>query len=243
MKFRAIHVVIFVVGLFTSSVARAQQFGFVQPSFFGDITLNQSVSSATRSYVLGQYGEEVGADATPTAQLADLRFRDDAQAARSAQRALAAAIARNTGTAQQELERELASGVLQNEFATMTQAIGLDKSDFADVVAAHHIVMWQIVNGASDPSQSEVAAVSRQMRSALASDPNFQAMDNHSKQYEAETLILTSMLAALIYQPQLRQGNHAAVREAQDAVHSYMMAQGLDLKSVSLNSESGFSAR
>jgi hypothetical protein len=239
MKFRPIHAVICMAGVLTSSVASAQPFGFVQPSFFGDIGLSQSVSSVTNSYVLSQYGDEAD-EPSPIVGAVDLGFQDDLRATQEAQSALAAVIASNADVSPDNIVRELSSGVLQGEFVTMVQAYDLDPNNLGDVVAAHHLVMWQIVNGTKDPSRAEVAAVSRQMRAALASNPEIGLMDNYVKRREAEIMVLMTMLAAAIYEPPHRAGNQVAVREAQNVIHEYMLAQGLDLKTVALGSAGFF---
>ncbi|MGY6518278.1 MAG: DUF6683 family protein [Lysobacteraceae bacterium] len=221
--------------------AQSQQFGFVQPGFFGDISLNQSVSSATRSHVLGQYGEKDDGF-RPGPGLANFAIREDVQAVQGARRAMAASISRSSGVPRDEVAQILSSGTLQAEFSTMVRAYRLDPADFADVVTAHYVVMWQIVNGANDPTQAAVAAARDQMRAALSSNPGIRSMDNHALQREAETMILLTMLGAAIYEPQRRAGNQVAVREAQAVVHEYMLAQGFDMKSVALGPQ-GIQAR
>ncbi|MCD9007313.1 hypothetical protein LDO31_13930 [Luteimonas sp. XNQY3] len=134
-----------------------------------------------------------------------------------------------------DLEKVIGSGEMLREFDKILRRYGYDPTNLGDVLAAHLLISWEVVND-RDSRQSPAGqrAVRRQLIGPLAAVPDVAAMSDADKQAQAERTAYLTMVSALTYQSMKQQGNRQALTALSANVRQGLRGQGVDLQGVSL---------
>lgn len=142
-----------------------------------------------------------------------------------------------------DLEKVIGSGEMLREFDRILRRYGYDPTNLGDVLAAHLLISWEVVNDRdSRQSPDGQRAVRRQLIGPLAAVPEVAAMPDAAKQAQAERTAYLTMVSALTYQTLKRDGNRQALRALSASVRQGIQANGVDLQRVALD-EGGLVAR
>ena len=173
------------------------------------------------------------ADVDATAVRA-LSFRRDPGVSAQVQQETIRAFGRNPQQVA-ELEKIIGSGEMLREFDKILRRYGYDPTNLGDVLAAHLLISWEVVND-RDSRQSPAGqrAVRRQLIGPLAAIPEVAAMSDAAKQAQAERTAYLTMVSALSYQSMKREGNREGLRTLAANVRQGLQGNGVDLQRVSL---------
>jgi len=171
----------------------------------------------------------VSSDAVST-----LAFRRDAAVSAEVRQASIRALGRNADQIA-ELERLIGSGQMLQEFDKILRRYGYDPTNLGDVLAAHLLISWEVVNDEdSRRSAAGQRAVRRQIIGPLAAVPQIAAMSDAAKQAQAERTAYLTMISALSYQASKRAGDRQALIALSASVRQGLRGNGVDLQGVSL---------
>ncbi|VXB17917.1 conserved hypothetical protein [Luteimonas sp. 9C] len=163
-----------------------------------------------------------------------LSFRRDAAVSARVEQETIQALGRNPGQIA-ELEEVIGSGDMLREFDKILRRYGYDPTNLGDVLAAHLLISWEVVNDRdSRQSPDGQRAVRRQLIGPLAAVPEVAAMSDAAKQAQAERTAYLTMVSALTYQLLKQQGNREALRALSASVRQGLQGNGVDLQRVSL---------
>lgn len=140
-----------------------------------------------------------------------------------------------------EMAAFLGNGALMRNFERLMASYGFDPLNLADVVAAHYIVLWEVVHD-QVPTQGEIRGTRGRIVAALAGKSELAGMSNAQKQEAADTLKLLSALALTSYEDFKRRGDRQGLASFQTIVSGWTRRQGIDLGRLSIT-ESGFRER
>lgn len=172
---------------------------------------------------------EVPADAVTT-----LDFRRDAAVSEQVQRDTIRAFGR-TATQVADLEKVIGSGEMMREFDGILRRYGYSPTNLGDVLAAHLLISWEVVNDRDSRRVPEgQRAVRRQLMAPLAAVPEVAAMSDAAKQAQAERTAYLTMVSALSYQTMKRDGNRPALAALAVGVRKSLQDNGVDLQRVDL---------
>lgn len=171
-----------------------------------------------------------------------LSFRRDPAVSARVQQETIRAFGRNPQQVA-DLEKVIGSGEMLREFDKILRRYGYDPANLGDVLAAHLLISWEVVND-RDSRQSPAGqrAVRRQLIGPLAAVPEVAAMSDAAKQAQAERTAYLTMVSALTYQAMKREGNRDGLRALAAGVRQSLQGNGVDLQRVSLG-EGGLVAR
>jgi len=171
-----------------------------------------------------------------------LSFRRDAAVSTRVEQETIQALGRNPGQIA-DLEKVIGSGDMLREFDKILRRYGYDPTNLGDVLAAHLLISWEVVND-RDSRQSPAGqrAVRRQLIGPLAAVPEIAAMSDAAKQAQAERTAYLTMISALTYQSLKRDGNRQALTALSSSVRQGLRNNGVDLQRVSLG-DGGLVAR
>lgn len=163
-----------------------------------------------------------------------LSFRRDAAVSTRVQQETIRAFGRNPQQVA-DLEKVIGSGEMLREFDKILRRYGYDPTNLGDVLAAHLLISWEVVNDRdSRQSPDGQRAVRRQLIGPLAAVPEVAAMSDAAKQAQAERTAYLTMVSALTYQSLKQQGNRDALRALSASVRQGLQGNGVDLQRVSL---------
>jgi len=163
-----------------------------------------------------------------------LSFRRDAAVSARVQQETIRAFGRNPQQVA-DLEKVIGSGEMLREFDKILRRYGYDPTNLGDVLAAHLLISWEVVNDRdSRQSLDGQRAVRRQLIGPLAAVPEVAAMSDAAKQAQAERTAYLTMVSALTYQSLKQQGNREALRALSASVRQGLQGSGVDLQRVSL---------
>ncbi|MGY6564635.1 MAG: DUF6683 family protein [Halomonadaceae bacterium] len=228
--------------LLTAPPATAQQFGFVQPSFFGDIALSHSGGRYPSSddddedAPSAQGWSEPQAPSESTAQLTIRRL--ESSSLESLHMELATAMAPDEST-RAPLLQALRSGEMAAQFDEILRYNQMDPTDLANALTAYTVVMWLIVNeqldGPTDPTA--IHAAREQFSPLFRADPALQQLDPGQRAAEFERLASFSVLGIAAYMHHRNENDRESLRQLQDAINEGMRSSGgLDLRTLELTS-------
>jgi hypothetical protein len=127
------------------------------------------------------------------------------------------------------------SGALWREFDDLLRRYGYSSQNLGDVLAAHLVISWEIVNG-RDSTQVPRGqrAVRRQLLGPLSRVETIAGMDDAGKQAQAERTAYMTMIAAAAYQ-ELKDGRDPAQLESlQRNLRESVKRSGPDLERLEL---------
>lgn len=163
-----------------------------------------------------------------------LSFRRDAAVSARVQQETIRAFGRNPQQVA-DLEKVIGSGEMLREFDKILRRYGYDPTNLGDVLAAHLLISWEVVNDRdSRQSPDGQRAVRRQLIGPLAAVPDVAAMSDADKQAQAERTAYLTMVSALTYQSMKQQGNRQALTALSASVRQGLQGNGVDLQRVSL---------
>lgn len=172
---------------------------------------------------------EVPADARAT-----LDFRRDAAVSEQVQRDTIRAFGR-TPAQVADLDKVIGSGEMMREFDGILRRYGYSPTNLGDVLAAHLLISWEVVNDRDSRAVPEgQRAVRRQLMAPLAAVPEVAAMSDAAKQAQAERTAYLTMVSALSYQAMKRDGNRPALAALAAGVRKSLQENGVDLQRVEL---------
>lgn len=156
--------------------------------------------------------------------------RDPAVAARVRDEMLARV--ESTGGAGSGLAKSVASGRMLRTFDGLLRRHGYSPDDLGDVLAAYLVLAWEVVNDADATTQPEgMRAVRRQIGPALATVPQFAALDDAGKQARAQNTAYMAMVATLNRQAFKAGHDDARLAALQREVGEQVRAStGIDLR-------------
>lgn len=171
-----------------------------------------------------------------------LSFRRDPAVSARVQQETIRAFGRNPQQVA-DLEKVIGSGEMLREFNAILRRYGYDPDSLGDVLAAHLLISWEVVND-RDSRQSPAGqrAVRRQLIGPLAAVPEIAAMSDAAKQAQAERTAYLTMVSALTYQSLKRSGNRQALDALSTSVRQGLRGNGVDLQGVALD-DGGLVAR
>lgn len=163
-----------------------------------------------------------------------LSFRRDAAVSTRVQQETIRAFGRNPQQVA-DLEQVIGSGEMLREFDKILRRYGYDPTNLGDVLAAHLLISWEVVNDRDSRQSPEgQRAVRRQLIGPLAAVPDVAAMSDADKQAQAERTAYLTMVSALTYQTLKRDGNRQALTALSASVRQGLQGSGVDLQRVSL---------
>ena len=134
-----------------------------------------------------------------------------------------------------DLETVIGSGEMLREFDKILRRYGYDPTNLGDVLAAHLLISWEVVNDRdSRRSPQGQRAVRRQIIGPLAAVPEVVRMPDAAKQAQAERTAYLTMVSALSYQSMKRAGNRQALSTLAQGVRGGLQRNGVDLQQVEL---------
>lgn len=171
-----------------------------------------------------------------------LSFRRDPAVSARVQQETIQAFGRNPQQVA-DLEKVIGSGEMLREFDKILRRYGYDPTNLGDVLAAHLLISWEVVNDRDSRQFPDgQRAVRRQLIGPLAAVPEVAAMSDAAKQAQAERTAYLTMVSALTYQALKRDGNRQALSALSASVRQGIQGNGVDLQRVSLG-EGGLVAR
>ncbi|MDR7194686.1 DUF6683 family protein [Luteimonas terrae] len=163
-----------------------------------------------------------------------LSFRRDAAVSARVQQETIRAFGRDPQQVA-DLEQVIGSGEMLREFDKILRRYGYDPTNLGDVLAAHLLISWEVVNDRDSRQSPEGRrAVRRQLIGPLAAVPEVAAMSDADKQAQAERTAYLTMVSALTYQTLKRDGNRQALIALSANVRQGLQGNGVDLQRVSL---------
>ncbi len=190
---------------------------------------DDAVARALQQAIARPAPAQVSADAVST-----LSFRRDPAISAEVRRESIRSLGRNAEQLA-ELETIIGSGEMLQEFDKILRRYGYDPSNLGDVLAAHLLISWEVVNDQdSRRSADGQRAVRRQIIGPLAAVPQVAAMSDAAKQAQAERTAYLTMISALSYQSLKREGDRQALTALSANVRRALQANGVDLTRVSL---------
>lgn len=166
-----------------------------------------------------------------------LSFRRDAAVSARVQEETIRAFGRNPQQVA-DLEKIIGSGDMLREFDKILRRYGYDPTNLGDVLAAHLLISWEVVNDRdSRQSPDGQRAVRRQLIGPLAAVPEVAAMSDADKQAQAERTAYLTMVSALTYQSMKQAGNRQALTALAANVRQGLQRSGVDLQGVSLGDD------
>lgn len=147
---------------------------------------------------------------------------------------------RGGGGAVATIERTFQRKSVRQAFDEIVSPYGLRTDDYADVFAAHLLIMWMVANQAGLPTSAQVQAVVRQARRALAG--KIASVSLLDRQRQAEGMMYNAVLAIYARNEAQRDGDSAYLSEMASRTRSDMLKQDLDMQALML-SDRGFSRR
>lgn len=176
------------------------------------------------------------------AAVATLEFRRDPAVSARVQQETIRALGR-TPDQVADLDKVIGSGQMMREFDTILRRYGYDPGNLGDVLAAHLLISWEVVNDRdSRGSPDGQRAVRRQLIGPLAAVPDVAAMSDAAKQAQAERTAYLTMVSALSYQSLKREGDRQALAALAAGVQRSLQDNGVDLRRVTLD-DGGLVAR
>lgn len=146
------------------------------------------------------------------------------------------------------LRAEMARSDFVQEYAKAVQEYGFSTHDMADAVTAYWVMGWMLANqiGPDEPAgpkREEVLAVREQVRAAMALNPAVRDMSATEMQKTTESLILSFVVNAVIFNTVSRPENAGQFNRVSEATRQGMMNfLGVDLTGIDLT-ERGFVKR
>lgn len=169
----------------------------------------------------------------PADAVRTLAFSRDAAVTAREREAIIAHLGEQPGAA--EMTPAIRSGKLMQSFDRLLQRYGYSPQNLGDVLAAHLVISWEIVNGADSNEQpAGQRAVRRQLAGALASVPSIAKMSDAQKQSQAERTAYLTMIAGSAYQALKNGSNPAQLADLQRNVRKDLLKSGVDLKRLEL---------
>ena len=170
----------------------------------------------------------------PEAAIQVLSFRSDpAVTAREQERIIAHLASQPDGGA--GFTQAIRSGKLLGEFNRLLRRYDHSANNLGDVLAAHLIMSWEIVN---DRDSRQVPAgqraVRRQLMAPLAALPKYARMSDADKQAQAERTAYLTMISVTAYQSLKRSGDTAQLGSLQRNLREKFLASGIDLRRLEL---------
>lgn len=129
---------------------------------------------------------------------------------------------------------------VRQAFGEIVSPYGLRTDDYADVYAAHLVIMWMVANQAGTPSSAQVQGVVRQARRALARD--IASVSLRDRQRQAEGMMYSAVLAIYARNEAQREGDRAYLGEMASRARRDMLKQDLDMQNLRLGDD-GFAKR
>lgn len=140
-----------------------------------------------------------------------------------------------------EMAQFIDNGALRQTFERLMAAYNLAPYNLADVIAAHYIVLWEVVHD-QVPTPAEIRGTRGRIVFNLARKPQFRAMSSPQKQEAAETLKMLSALALTNYEDFKRRGDRRGLAGFQATVGNWTRRQGIDLAPLAIT-DHGFVRR
>lgn len=140
-----------------------------------------------------------------------------------------------------EIATFLGNGAFMRNFERLMAGYGFDPLNLADVIAAHYIVLWEVVHD-QVPTHGEVRGTRGCIVARLAGKSELAGMSNAQKQEAADTLKLLSALVLTSYEDFKRRGDRQGMANFQTIVSGWTRRQGIDLGRISIT-ETGFRQR
>lgn len=170
----------------------------------------------------------------PPAAIRTLSFvPDPAVTAREQERIIAHLASQPEGGA--GFTEAIRSGKLLGEFDRLLRRYDHSPNNLGDVLAAHLLMSWEIVN---DRDSRQVPAgqraVRRQLMAPLAALPKYARMSDSEKQAQAERTGYLTMISVSAYQSLKRSGNTAQLESLQRNLREKFLASGIDLRRLEL---------
>lgn len=174
--------------------------------------------------------------------VAALGFRRDAAVTARVQQETIRAFGR-TPDQRAGLEQAIGSGAMMREFDAILRRYDYDPDNLGDVLAAHLLISWEVVNDVdSRRNPAGQRAVRRQLMGPLAAVPEVAGMDDAAKQAQAERTAYLTMVSALSYQTMKRDSDRRGLAALAAGVRSSLQTNGIDLQRVHLE-DGGLVAR
>lgn len=192
---------------------------------------SQSSLKATLQHALSR---PASAAEPPEAAIQVLSFHSDpAVTAREQERIIAHLASQPDGGA--GFTQAIRSGKLLGEFNRLLRRYDHSANNLGDVLAAHLIMSWEIVN---DRDSRQVPAgqraVRRQLMAPLAALPKYARMSDADKQAQAERTAYLTMISVTAYQSLKRSGDTAQLGSLQRNLREKFLASGIDLRRLEL---------
>ncbi|WP_052772926.1 DUF6683 family protein [Luteimonas sp. FCS-9] len=163
-----------------------------------------------------------------------LSFRRDPAVSERVQQETIQAFGRNPQQVA-DLEKVIGSGEMLRQFDVILRRYGYDPTNLGDVLAAHLLISWEVVNDRDSARSPEgQRAVRRQLIGPLAAVPQVVGMSDAAKQAQAERTAYLTMVSALSYQTMKKQGNREALAALSAGVRKGLQGNGIDLQRVEL---------
>lgn len=128
---------------------------------------------------------------------------------------------------------------MRQAFGEIVYPFGLRTDDYAEVFAAHLVIMWMVANQVDSPTSAQVQGVVQQARRALAGKL---AVSLRDRQRQAEGMMYNAVLAIYARNEARRDGDRAYLAEMASRARSDMLKQDLDMQALVLG-DRGFSRR
>lgn len=119
---------------------------------------------------------------------------------------------------------------------------GLRSGDAVDAIAGYWMLNWIIANRAHD-ADFDTAPILRQVRTALASDPQFPRLTEAERQEMSEILMMNFLVQHAVYSDAVVTGNSTMLAQLGNAaVARFKQEAGVDLRALAVTPQ-GFAAR
>lgn len=188
-----------------------------------------SLQEALRDALSGPAPDEV-----PRAAVEALSFRADAAVTARERERTIKHLSRQPGGGG-EVAAGIRSGAVWREFDALLRRYGYSSQNLGDVLAAHLVISWEIVNG-RDSTRVPLGqrAVRRQLMGPLSRVQAVAGMDDAGKQAQAERTAYMTMIAAAAYQ-ELKDGRDPAqLASLQHNLRESVERSGVDLERLEL---------
>lgn len=132
-----------------------------------------------------------------------------------------------------EVRSALASGWIWQQFDALLSGIGYSSRNLADVMASYYVGAWEIVHH-SVAAPRHFRAARDQLARSLTQCPEIILMTDAEKQRTSEALGILTAVAGNGSQALLQKDDQIGYLAMQNAVYESLLAQGIDLKRLSL---------
>jgi hypothetical protein len=215
---------------------------------YGQMALSQSTLSETRK--IGETTRKSFASTAarkPSASVARqastddvTRFKITPEVTRIVNKRFVAFITRGQPQVRRAIEERVASGEYQQKFRRLLSTHGLSAHSLADVSAMYYVALWEVVNGRK-VAPAQVAAIRRQLRSAMSSEPRITKLPDAQKQEIAETYALHVASALDAYEVMVARGDKRIGRY-REGVQRNLLPDGPNMSRMTVTA-GGFATR